>query len=388
MLRRLLIAVLATSALAFAVLRMHDQQLPRLEAALADRAVGAFHVHSVSSHDCDVTLEEITARAASLGLDFVVVTDHNNQLAGPVRINDVLVVSSAETSTPFGHVINLGGSQVLAKKDRGGLDIHDKLRAVGGVPIITHPADNKRPWTGPLGGAGGLEIASFASSARRQGGPVFVGLLPSLIAYRLNPPLALAQVYDRDERALKRWDEESNPRMVGLCGTDTHGRYIDVGLNMSAWLVGLTEPLPADPDAQPTAIIEHLTSGHFYCVAGLFGRDVLFELVARRSGEVIASTGDVARADAVDELTVTAPRSTTETPTIVLLRNGEEVARTQGTHLRYAQPSAGTYRTEVRLPVPGILFGYRIVPVIYSNRIRVAPSPGVASSVGPGSGAR
>ena len=60
-----------------------------------------------------------------------------------------------------------------------------------------------------------------------------------------------------------------------------------------------------------------------------------------------------------------------DTATVVLFRNGEEVTRSQGGRLRYADPTPGTYRVEVRLPVPGVLWGYRVLPVIYSNRIRV-----------------
>ncbi|MFW6089980.1 MAG: hypothetical protein ACODAB_09515, partial [Gemmatimonadota bacterium] len=57
--------------------------------------------------------------------------------------------------------------------------------------------------------------------------------------------------------------------------------------------------------------------------------------------------------------------------TTVLLRDGAEVARSGATSLRHADPAPGTYRVEVRVRVPGVFFGGRDVPALYSNRIRV-----------------
>ncbi|MEE8409281.1 MAG: hypothetical protein V3T05_06735, partial [Myxococcota bacterium] len=224
MLRRFLIVVLISSLVVLALTRIVDRELPLLESSNERGVIGAFHIHSESSHDSSLTLDELTRTAAAIGLDFIIVTDHNNQIGGPVQRNGVLVVSSAEVSTPFGHLIQLGADRVPEREHRSGLDIHSRLRANGAVPILAHPTDPKRPWTGPLEGIGGLEVVNLSTAARQIGGPIFVGLLPNLITYRLNPTLAVAQLYSRDPRALERWDAESDPRIVGLCGVDAHRR--------------------------------------------------------------------------------------------------------------------------------------------------------------------
>jgi len=56
---------------------------------------------------------------------------------------------------------------------------------------------------------------------------------------------------------------------------------------------------------------------------------------------------------------------------IVLFRNGDEVIRHHGKELRYKAPRPGLYRAEVRIPIPNLLFGYRTIPLIYSNRIKL-----------------
>ncbi len=380
MLRRFLIVVLISSLATLALTRIADRELPRLESDVERGVIGAFHIHTESSHDSSLDLDTLTRTAKSAGLDFVIVTDHNNQLGGPLERNGVLVVSGAEVSTPFGHLIQLGADRVPERGHRGGLDIHSRLRANGAIPILAHPTDPKRPWTGPLEGVGGIEVVNLSTAARQSGGPIFLGLLPSLIAYRLNPPLAIAQLYSRDARALRRWDAESDPRVVGLCGVDAHGRFIDLGLNLRSWVLVVDATLVGNPEERATALIEHIAAGRFYCATGLLGQRPRFRFVGRKRGDLIAATGETVTTEAVSELEATAPRSMGETATIVLLRNGEEVARTQDAHLRYPQPGPGTYRIEIRMPIPGVLFGYDVVPVIYSNRIRVERLPSVAST--------
>src|SRR5690606_7615214 len=128
----------------------------------------------------------------------------------PMVRKGVVLLSAAELKTPFGHLIQLGAIDLLHPDRRREVSVHGAVRALGGVPILAHPSDRRRPWGGAIDGAGGLEIANLSSSARRRGGPVFAGLLGAAAAWRLRPGLALAQTYDRDEAALRRWDGESD----------------------------------------------------------------------------------------------------------------------------------------------------------------------------------
>ena len=382
MLRRLLLLTAAVLFLVGMGYRVRYRSIPVLESSSDAHPIGAFHVHSVSSHDGHASLEEIAADADALGLDFVVVTDHNRQLAGPIQIGHVTVLSYAELSTPFGHVIALGSHELPDVEERERIGVVRRIRDLKGLPIATHPGDPKRPWDGPVAHLGGVEIANLASSARRRGGPIFVGLLSTLLAYPINRDLALAQIYDRDARSLQRWDGESRPDFIGLCGTDAHGRPLPLKDNLRTWVVALESPLPSAPEDRPRAVLMNLVGGRFHCAAGLFGMDPEFDFVAVSGGRRIAVGGGTTYASQIDALEIVSPRTSTDQPTLVLFRNGEEVMRTQESFLRYAAPPIGTYRVEVRLAIPGVLFGYRVIPVIYSNRIRIreTPPPGLELS--------
>ncbi|MEK7705258.1 MAG: hypothetical protein AAB426_09885, partial [Myxococcota bacterium] len=249
-------------------------------------------------------------------------------------------------------------------------NVLDAIREDGGRPILAHPADVKRPWAGPVGGAAGLEVANLAASARRHRAHLFLDLLPLLIAAPLRPDLALAQLYDRDRRALSRWDEETDPRVVGLCGNDAHG-WLDMGLNMSAWLTVLDEPLPPEQDARPQAIVAALTQGRSSCVAGMLGRAAGLTFVARAAGATVARAGESVEVTSVEALDVVVPAVIGARARLVLLRNGAELLETARSELHYVGPLSGTYRVEVRVPVPGLWWGESAVTAMYSNRIRI-----------------
>ncbi len=452
MLRKLIFVLGLLCIVAWLGYRIHQRQITHLLQSEEFTGLrGAYHVHSVQSHDSQLTLDQIAQAAADLGLDFVVLSDHNQQSAGAVVRHGVLLLSYAELSTPFGHLVQFGARDMVSKEDRGSAEIHAHVATLGGDSILAHPADRKREWNGPVQGAGGVEIANIASAARRRGGPLFLGLLPALLAWKGRPELALVQLYDRDIRALRLWDGELNPGFVGLCAVDAHGR-IPLRENLDLWTVVLPELSRADMAmggdtlgarralegrAENPATISHERTGHenestlgkeetaldalaaaaeisvsvgpapspqtaaeaiasaeasahalemraerltkeiaagrFYCAAGLLAKRPRFDFygVADNTQATRLVVGSTESALNVAELVVKVPLSDGVVPTIVMLRNGEEVLRSQGQTLRYAEPSVGVYRVEVRLAIPEVVFGHRSVPVIYSGRLRV-----------------
>jgi hypothetical protein len=376
LLRRLGLAAVVAAAGFLCWRHLGSRPLPVLEPAEQPPLFGSFHVHSASSHDSTTPLETIAATAKEHGLAFVVVTDHNEQLAGPVSIGGVTLISYAELSTPYGHLIQLGAGYVLPPERRAAPDVLDAVRELGGVPILAHPTDRKRPWDGPVPGAGGLEIANLAASARRLFAPPFVGGLPALAVSRSHPRLAIAQAYDRDDAALRLWDQSPDPRFVGLCGTDAHGRILNLATNLTAWELAIDAALPDALEERSAALLEYLAAGRFYCVASAFGRP-RFDFAAKKLDGTAARAGDTAQAADVEELVILGPVG--EAATLVLLRNGEPIVRSRGDELRYAAPGPGTYRVEVHVPLPGVLWGERSTPIIYSNRIRIAGSTEVAA---------
>ncbi len=342
--------------------------------AAGPRLRGVYHVHSDSSHDGRVPAVELMAAAGRLELDFVVFAEHNARPVHASSPGEPLAVPGTELSTRYGHLVYLGYPEVPEpgplRQDSG---LVDSLNHRGAFTILAHPASPRRPWTGRRAGAGGLEIASTSSSARVKGDPI-TGLLAPLFALPLNSRLALAQLYRRNAAALQIWDGIEDAPMVGFCSADAHG-WLGGELDLRTWHVVL-DPWPAAGTA-PTAdeIVERLAAGRFACQAALLAPasdpPPRFSFRAESRDGVVPQGRSVVR-DSVRALVVEAPELRGGgVVTTVLLRDGVEVERTTGPALRYREPSPGAYRAEVRVEIPGVFFGSRSVPVIYSNRIRV-----------------
>jgi hypothetical protein len=111
---------------------------------------GDFHVHSTESGDASATMDEILDLAASRGLDFVVLTEHNTvshldfYADVQARHPDVLLVPGIEVTTYDGHMGAFGATSFVEHKI--GLDgatieataesVHDQ----GALLSINHPA--------------------------------------------------------------------------------------------------------------------------------------------------------------------------------------------------------------------------------------------------------
>jgi hypothetical protein len=375
--RRIAASLLALALVAglgaWAAARMRGRHPGSLGPRDANVARGVFHVHSEMSHDSQLPLGRIVEVAKQAGLDFVVLTDHNEQYAGPFVRDGITVISSAELSTPAGHVIELGGALLLDAEQRRRPEIFQAIRTAGGVPIVTHPSDSQRPWTASLEGAAGVEIVNVASAVRRLGGHLYLGLVPALLGLLVNPELAAAQLYDRDSVALGLWDSQPDPGFVGLCGADAHG-WLDLAGNIKAWNVVLGGPLPLDERERPAFILRELRQGRFFCSAGLLGGPPPFRFGAKRATLWVANTGESIAADGVDELVALAPSATPMAQNLVLIKDGHAILKTQGGELTLPAPKPGTYRVEIWLHLPRLLVGEELVPVLYSQRVRVAPA--------------
>jgi hypothetical protein len=369
---RTLLACLLIGGLAGGWISM--RRLPAWQAGASPQLRGVFHVHSDSSHDGRVPAAALLEAAADVGLDFVMFTEHDKQPVHAPRPGGPLVVPGTELSTRYGHLIYFGTAYIPEEGPvRRSVVLTDSLRARGAFTVAAHPGSPKRPWTGRVAGIGGLEIANTSTDARVKGGPRRLGIVAPLLAYPFNRKLALAQLYRRDREVLRRWDRLADPAVVGACGTDTHG-WIDPAMNFRTWqLVLAGTPLVATAES----VVESVRAGRFVCVAGLLG-DVAPRLSFQaRTAAATVSMGASVPADSVEAIVVEGPVPTTgrrrAAPpfTIVLLRDGVEVARTEELQLVVADPTPGTYRVEILAALPRLVAGSRQVPVAYSNRIRL-----------------
>ncbi|WP_424001308.1 CehA/McbA family metallohydrolase [Haloarcula salina] len=120
------------------------------------------HLHTVASYDGHTTPDELVSRAAELGLDAIVVTDHDTVEGARVAASlaeDLLVVVGCEVSTADGHLLAIGvdaapePGQPLAETARA-------VRARGGVAVVPHPFQRSRHGAGraAIAGVDGVEV--------------------------------------------------------------------------------------------------------------------------------------------------------------------------------------------------------------------------------------
>jgi len=144
--------------------------------------VADLHVHTAFSWDANSAVEEVLARAASIGLDLVAITDHNT-IDGALaarRIaerldNGVDVIVGEELDTQNGHLIGLFLTDPVPPRLTFAETIH-RIHEQGGLAIVPHPG-GPLPWhatprriTGNCHHLDGLEAAStswFANVGRK-----------------------------------------------------------------------------------------------------------------------------------------------------------------------------------------------------------------------------
>jgi PHP domain len=299
------------------------------------------HLHSLHS-DGTGTVEEIAAAATDVGVDVVMLTDHDVMAAEPGYYGDVLMLVGEEVS-PRGsnHYLAFGLDQPI---DHTGMDAADIVRAVrdaGGFGFAAHPFSkgNERFRQGPMAWSDldcvdGIEVWSFVTDVAER-----IDSIPQAIRFLLRPE---RYVSGPPEENLREWDRlNRSRRVVGIGGIDAHqiGRRI-----LDRWVIRLmgyrrsfrqlrTHVLLDEP---PTGELDH-------------DREQVY--AALREGRSYIAVDHLAPpagfafwADA-DGVHARLPRPAD----LRLLRDGEEVARTHGAELDHAVDRSATHRMEARL---------------------------------------
>jgi predicted metal-dependent phosphoesterase TrpH len=129
---------------------MPDRPVPRSRAP-AGRVRVDCHLHTVTSGDSVLTLDQLAERASEAGLDVVCVTDHNvtsAAVAAAERDLGVRVIVGEEIRTSRGDVIGLFLTEripyVLPLPE-----VISRIRAQGGLVYVPHPFDPARSSLGP-----------------------------------------------------------------------------------------------------------------------------------------------------------------------------------------------------------------------------------------------
>ena len=160
------------------------------------------HMHeSKYSSDSHVSLEEIVAKAKSIGLDGICITDHeSNQIkAEATKLSvqeDFPIIVGAEVLTQAGDILVFGLND-LPKEKIPAQDLIDSVNKAGGVAIAAHPFRDNGRGTGEeirnLTGLAGIE--TFNGSTKPD---------HNFQAYSLALELGLSKVGGSDTHVIER----------------------------------------------------------------------------------------------------------------------------------------------------------------------------------------
>ncbi|WP_049987164.1 CehA/McbA family metallohydrolase [Halobellus rufus] len=106
------------------------------------------HVHSEASYDSSAPTELLLEQAAEIGLDAVVVTDHDVihesvRAAELAPMYGLVGIPGVEVSTADGHLLALGVEEMPPRREPMG-ETAEWVRERGGVAIVPHPFQRSR----------------------------------------------------------------------------------------------------------------------------------------------------------------------------------------------------------------------------------------------------
>ena len=107
-----------------------------------------FHVHSDDSYDGHEPIELILEHAADIGLDGVVITDHD-EISESLRAAelapeyDLIGIPGVEVSTSHGHLLAIGVEE-RPEPGKPFMQTVEEVRELGGIAIVPHPFQRSR----------------------------------------------------------------------------------------------------------------------------------------------------------------------------------------------------------------------------------------------------
>ena len=315
------------------------------------RYVGVVHVHTAFS-DGTGDIEEVIAVARAVGLDFIVITDHNDLRAKGYEgwHGDTLVLAGEEVTRPGGnHMLALGIEEFIPP-ELSPQEAIDAAKAQGGLAFLAHPfyrgspinGDPPLPWRDwDVVGFDGIEVWNLTSDLYQSLGERGTESPP-------RDPLVYASP---NPEALRKWDELlARGYTVGLGGLDAHAERVarwgnevilpyDKSFRALRLHLFLREPLKKDLEHDRDLIYNGLASGNFAIVFDWIGdgRDAFLRAdccgKAFLPGETIGWEGAHIRGEF--------PQGTW----IRLVSGGEEVWRGEGS-MEFEIDAYGIYRLE------------------------------------------
>jgi hypothetical protein len=346
-------------------------------------ARGVIHLHSTYS-DGSADVPQIISAAQKNGLDFVILTDHDNLRALHAGWEDyhsgVMLICGYEITPENNHYLVVGTDR-LVPDDGGPGEYVPKVRALSALGFIAHPDHVGAPYFGvgcfnwthwEVEGFTGLGIWDLMTDWQERMTGFWQG-----IKGVVNP---LGHIRGPRAITLSRFDKLNlSRRVVGIGEVDNHGArigfaFLHLTIFPYRFALGtvrnhllLTEPLTGDFAGDKKTILEVLGQGRLYVSMDAFAPADGFRFWGELPSGNIIDMGDRAKFDSPIAFQVQPPADVPgKEIQMRLLCNGNPVAEHSGEPFVYRAESPGVYRVEAYLLKKR---GRRTLPWIFSNPI-------------------
>ncbi|HKB16712.1 MAG TPA: PHP domain-containing protein [Planctomycetota bacterium] len=303
----------------------------------------SFHLHTAFSADSRGTVESLVSLARDLGIDALLIADHDRLDALPMEgahgDPPVLVLVAQEIGTPDGHLIALGVREIIPE----GLPVAEAIartRAAGGIAVACHP---RYPFFGWRGGddVDAVEIYSLTTDLVDDFPLWTIGRFGLVAPFDSEVSVRLG--LGDPTRGLRGWDRMLAARpVVGLGACDSHDNF---GVPHRDRLRVVTTRVLAD-SFSVGGVLAAIRRGRVY---------VALEYLAPVRRFQFEIEGKVGRAEMGGALPGEFPlravvRVEPSGPSahVTLLRDGEPIDARTGGEVSFPLPGAGVYRVEVR----------------------------------------
>jgi hypothetical protein len=323
------------------------------------RFKGVIHVHTGLSHDSRGSEDEIVRAAKSAGLDFVMLTDHNApdvfSHAGTRERDGVLLIRGAEIRCEDQYILAVGMDRYIDSRAMTCAEVTAAVAAQDGVAIGAHPA-RFRQWDDPA--IAGVEVWDLYDEAKSARWRSLAWALDIVMWYGTYQDEILSRLIRRPDQALAAFDAQTARRRLTAVGTpDAHQNIRIPGRQLDPYPVYLVAA-----ERTRGALLDALRHGRAYFAFEVFRPAPTFAFRAVDSADNVWGMGDDVQHSAGLTVEVHAPAR----GRITVLRDGRQLARTEGEQLSVPVHDPGAYRAEVEIFVQG-----QWRPWIFANPIYV-----------------
>lgn len=317
------------------------------------RYIGVVHVHT-SFSDGTGGMEEIMEAAQFAGLDFIIVTDHNDLRAKLFEgwRGRTLLLAGEEVTRPEGnHMLAMGIKELIPPhtSPQEGINLTKKQ---GGLAFLLHPFyqgssiinDPPLPWLDwGVVGFDGIEIWNLTADLYQRLDSMSFG----------KPPKDILNYAAPNPKTLRKWDELlAQQKIVGLGGLDAHAeRVVKWGKVVLPYAKAfsalrlhlfLREPLTGDLEQDRRLVYAGIGSGNFWVSLDWLYSSTEVDVEAHCGEDVNLLPGEESRDDSL-MLRIELPIRSV----IRVIYQGEEFLRTETRDFRAKLKMPGYYRLEI-----------------------------------------